>query len=132
MGSNAGDVEPADGKPQRVRVTAPSTRSAPDLSALLSAEALRERTQDRDRSRRLIRSRWRAATRCLAAFITLLVLVVVVTPMLEGTVNGVPVRWLALAAGAFAAMLACSWWFSAATEAIDEKAAAPSNPWDAL
>lgn len=124
MASNSADGER---RPQRVRVTAPSTRSGPDLGALLQAEAQRERTLDRQQTRLLVRSRMSLALGCFLVFLVLLCLGTTGSSLLDASAFGIPARWLAIPVVAFAAMLTCAWWFLRATEAADDERAVPAT-----
>lgn len=95
---------PPQGRPQRVRITAPrrdEVRPAPATPAV-DTSALYVRT--------LIRSQRRLAIVCAVAFIVVLLavpLLFVLVPTLdESTVGGVPVSWIVLGAGFFPVLIA--------------------------
>lgn len=96
---------PAEGRPQRVRITAPRRDEAERRPAGGPAPgdtaALYVRT--------LIRSQRRLAIVCAVAFIVVLVavpLVFVLVPSLdEANVGGVPVSWIVLGAGLFPVLI---------------------------
>jgi hypothetical protein len=115
---------------ERVRVTAPTTRSAPDLSALLRAEALRDQELDREESRRLLRARLRLSVQCAVVFLAVLASAGIFSSLFDTAGDGALGRWLVLALAVFAAMVGCAWRFLAATLAIDHEWVAPPSAWD--
>lgn len=115
------DGDATGSRPVRVRVTAPSTRSASDLSALVRAQSIREEELDRDRCRRLVRQRLRLALVCAGSFAAAILAAATATSFFAAAVDPLPIHWLVLCAVAFAAMLGSASWFIHASNALDER-----------